>query len=316
MTRERRVKKGKKQDGKSFRISSMSHPSSLIPRPSRGKTTAVFFPFDLFGSGGAGAGAQLLADAFQEMLADNSREKVPTRARAYAGKVRFQEFTFETMADYRDWRSQARTVIRQALERGDFLLWIAGNHLGVLPVYEEFASANREHQRPEESLVVQFDAHLDIYNLADCTKELSHGNFLLHAEGPLPALINVGHRELLLRQDHVEKYYRQTFSAADLAVNPDPALAAVREAAGRAGRVFIDLDCDVFDPAYFPGMAHPLPFGISPQLFLRFLDAAWSDNIAGLAISEFEPNRDQNDRSLATLIWLIEYVLLKQYECP
>ncbi|HMF17948.1 MAG TPA: arginase family protein [Gemmataceae bacterium] len=291
----------------------MSHSSSLIPRSSRTKTTAVFFPFDLFGSGGAGAGAQLLADAFQEMLADNRREKVATRARAYAGKVRFQEFTFETMDDYRDWRSQARKVIRQALERGDFLLWIAGNHLGVLPLYEELTS--RERKRPEESVVVQFDAHLDIYNLADCTKELSHGNFLLHADGPLPGLINVGHRELLLRPEYVSKYYRQTFSAADLAVNPEPALAAVREAAGRAGRVFLDLDCDVFDPAYFPGMAHPLPFGISPQLFLRFLDAAWSDNVAGLAISEFEPNRDQNDRSLATLIWLIEYVLLRRYEC-
>jgi arginase family enzyme len=281
-----------------------------------GKTTAVFFPFDLFGSSGSGAGAQLVADAFQEMLADNRREKVPTRARAYAGKVRFQEFAFETMDDYREWRPQARKVIRHALEHGDFVLWIAGNHLGVLPVYEELGLANRVRKRSEENqtLVVQFDAHLDIYNLSDCTKELSHGNFLLHADGPLPGIINVGHRELLLRPEYVGKYYRQSFAAADLAVDPEPALVAVQEAAGRAGRVFLDLDCDVFDPAYFPGMAHPLPFGVSPQLFLRFLDAAWSANLAGLAISEFEPNRDQIDRSLSTLIWLIEYVLLKRYE--
>src|SRR6185369_13935910 len=99
------------------------------------KTSALFFPFDLFGSGGTKAGAELLADAFEEMLADNRREKLATRARAYTNKVRFQEFTFETLADYQDWRRQARRAVADVLERGDFLLWTTGNHLGVLPVY-------------------------------------------------------------------------------------------------------------------------------------------------------------------------------------
>ena len=40
------------------------------------KTCAVFFPFDLFGSGGAGAGVDLLADELREILADNRRERV------------------------------------------------------------------------------------------------------------------------------------------------------------------------------------------------------------------------------------------------
>ncbi len=42
-------------------------------------TRAIFFPFDLFGSPGTRAGAELLADAFEEMLADNRRERVATR---------------------------------------------------------------------------------------------------------------------------------------------------------------------------------------------------------------------------------------------
>ena len=61
------------------------------------KTSIVFFPFDLFGSGGTGRGAELLADAFREMLADNQHEKVHTRARAYAGKIQLEEFSFETL---------------------------------------------------------------------------------------------------------------------------------------------------------------------------------------------------------------------------
>src|SRR5688572_6330704 len=38
------------------------------------KTSVVIFPFALFGSGGTGRGAELLGDAFREMLADNQRE--------------------------------------------------------------------------------------------------------------------------------------------------------------------------------------------------------------------------------------------------
>jgi arginase family enzyme len=271
-------------------------------------TTAVFFPFDLFGSRGAGTGAELLADAFRELLADNRREKVPTRAHAYRDRIRVREVSFETLADYDDWRKRGRQAARQAWARQDFLLWVTGNHLGALPVYDELA------QDRDGTLVVQLDAHLDVYNLTGCTEELSHGNFLLHCAGPLPEVVNVGHRELLLPPDHVQAYYRRAFPAAELAVDPGPALAYLREAAGRARRVFLDLDCDVLDRAFFPATANPVPFGLSPHLVLRLLDAAWSERVIGLAISEFDPARDQGDHGMATLMWLIEYVLLKRYE--
>lgn len=270
------------------------------------KTTAVFFPFDLFGSAGTGAGALLLADALEEILADNKREKLPTRARAYQGQVRTREFTFETLQHYKDWRADARKHARQVLAAGDFLLWITGNHLGVLPVYEELDSEN--------TLVVQFDAHLDIYHLSDCTSDPSHGNFLLHTEGDLPTIVGLGNRELLLPAEHVKKYYHATFPAADLAIDPEPALRKVRQLAAKAKRVFIDIDCDVFDPTYFPAVSHPLPFGVSPALFLRFLGAVWSERVIGVALSEFDPGRDRDERSLQMLVWLMEYLLLKRYE--
>jgi agmatinase len=275
------------------------------------KTRAVFFPFDLFGSGGAAAGAELVADAFQEMLDDNRRERIPTRARAYQKHVRVESFAFPKLSSYQDWKNQARKVIRQALKRGEFLLWITGNHLGVLPVYEELAGKEKRHTN---TLVIQFDAHLDVYNLSDCTAELSHGNFLLHSAGPLPAIINVGARELLLRPDYVRNYYEHVFPAADLAVDSQPAEQAIRQAVAQADRVFIDLDCDVLDPAYFPAVSNPLPFGLSAGLLLRLLEAVWSDRVIGVALSEFVPARDHNDQSLSVLVWLLEYLLLKKYE--
>jgi arginase family enzyme len=271
------------------------------------KTTAIIFPFDLFGGGGAGAGAALLADELREVLADNRRERVATRAQAYTGHVRVRELAFATLADYAGWRRRGRRAVRAALVRGDFLLWVAGNHLGTLPVYDELSGA-------DDVLVVQLDAHLDVHHFHDCSSELSHGNFLLHCAGPLPPLVNAGHRDLLLPADHVGRSYRRTFAAAELALDPGPTLAYLRRAAAGAGRVFLDIDCDVFDPAVFPAVAEPVPFGLSGALVLRLIDAAWGPNAAGVLLSEFTPSRDRNDQSLATAIWLIEYLLLRRYE--
>jgi len=103
-------------------------------------------------------------------------------------------------------------------------------------------------------------------------------------------------------------------TSAELAVDPRPAEQMIRQAVANASRIFIDLDCDVLDPAYFPAVSHPLPFGLSPSMLLRLLDAAWSDRLVGLAVSEFDPARDRNDQSLATLVWLLEYLLLKKHE--
>jgi arginase family enzyme len=133
------------------------------------RTTAVVFPFDLFGSGGSGAGAALLGDELREVLADTRRERVPTRARAYDGQVRVREFTFETQPAYQDWRGRGRQAVRQGLRRGDFLLWLTGNHLGALPVYDELA------EQGGDTLVILFDAHLDFHHFGDCTPELSLG---------------------------------------------------------------------------------------------------------------------------------------------
>lgn len=271
------------------------------------KTTFVFFPFDLFGSPGTAAGAELLADELREILSDNRRERVATRAQAYTDHVRLRELHFETLADYTDWRQQGRRAVRQVLRQGDFLFWISGNHLGALPVYDELAG-------DDSTLVVQFDAHLDIHHFRDCTSELSHGNFLLHCAGPLPPIVNAGHRDLLLPADYVGKTYRRTFAAAELAIDPGPALDHLRKASASAERVFLDVDCDVFDPAYFPAAAQPVPFGLDAAMVLRLIDAIWSPRMAGVMLSEFDPGRDRDDRGLALVVWLLEYLLLRRYE--
>ena len=273
------------------------------PRP---LTSAVFFPFDLFGSGGAAAGVNLLADELREILADNRRETVPTRASSYSPHVRLIEPDFETLADLTDWRKRGRELARDALQQGHFLLWASGNHLGILPVYDELAG-------DEGTVIVQFDAHLDIHHFRDCTEELSHGNFLLHCAGPLPSVVNVGHRDLLLPADYIAKTFTAAIPATRLALDPLGVIEEVRALTAKAERVFLDIDCDVFDPTFFPAVSQPVPFGPAPAALLALIDAIWSERVAGLFVSEFDPARDREDRSLATLMWLAEYLLLRRY---
>jgi agmatinase len=270
-------------------------------------TLAVFVPFDLFGSAGAGAGAQLVADAMREMLADNRRERKTTRARSYQKHVRLKEFTFESLPDYESWHRKARQTAKQSLSKKQFLLWVGGNHLTALPVLEELG-------KMPGSLVVQLDAHIDVYTLTDCTEHLSHGNFLLHAENPLPPILHVGHRDLFLPDESKEAHFRDTYSAEDFAISAETALYRLRAQSLAAKRIWIDIDCDVLDPAHFPAVDGPQPFGLAPTMLLRIIDAVWTKNVAGISISEFVPARDRNDQSLGLLIWLIEWLLLRRYE--
>src|SRR5262245_30443853 len=120
-------------------------------------TLVYICPFSQFGNQGTQAGAELLADSVREMLADNQQEKRPHRASAYEPYVRINELSLTTNEELANWQERVRTVIAKSIKKGEFLLWIGGNHLSALPLYEESAL----HER---SMVLQFDAHLDVYH--------------------------------------------------------------------------------------------------------------------------------------------------------
>ncbi|WP_020470930.1 arginase family protein [Zavarzinella formosa] len=269
------------------------------------RTTAVVFPFDQFGSAGTGAGAQLMGDALREMLEDIDEETEPTRGDCFVDQVSIEEFTFDTPAHCLDWRKTAAAVIREKFDGGESLLWLAGNHLCVLPVYEAL---------DKNDLVIQFDAHLDVYNLSDSVSELSHGNFLMHTDGSLPRVVNIGSRDQFLPDKHTGEYFHRIRTAEDWHTDPASVLKSLQSLVKKAGRIWLDIDCDAFDPSYFPAVQHPLPFGLSPAHVLQILAAVWSPKIVGVSISEFDPGRDRDDRSLSTLVWLMEWLLLKRYE--
>ena len=266
------------------------------------RTAVTVFPFDLFGSAGTGAGARLLADAVNEILDDTEAETRPCRADALRGNVRVQEFEFETLESVAGWRKTGRRAAKQALRAKEFLLWLGGNHLAALPALEELGA---------DTLVVQFDAHLDVYAFHDTTSALSHGNFLTHFEAPRPRLVNVGHRDLFLTPEEIGETFEAVYPAWEVAADTAQVVAELRAKVAGAKRVWVDVDCDAFDPAALPAVAEPLPFGLSPPAFLALFEAVWGGNVVGMSVTEFDPGRDVRDTGLNLLGWLIEHTLLK-----
>jgi len=160
-------------------------------------TKVVVFPFDLFGNSGAAEGSKLLADEIRTMLRDSYAETAETRALAWRDQVRLRELPMDNLSSLKRWRERGSQAIRRVLKGGDRFIWLSGNHLGVLPVYEEIDSAS--------VTVLQLDAHLDMHHFADTLDTPSHGNFLLHSRKPLPRVFNVGHRDLLIPPRRLKK---------------------------------------------------------------------------------------------------------------
>ncbi len=268
-------------------------------------TSVVVFPFDTFGNAGTGAGALLLGDVLREAVDDTAAEVVEVRPHAYAGHLDIEEFEFATLGQLAGWREAGRAAIKSRLKAGGFTLWLAGNHLGVLPVYDELGRGD---------VVVQLDAHLDCYDLSDTLDTLCHGNFLAHVAAPRPAVVNVGHRDLFLPAARVKATFAAAMPAERTAVDFPAVLAAVRERTAKAKRVWLDIDVDAIDPAFAPAVHQPQPFGLTPQQVWALMDAAWSDRLVGVSISEFDPGRDVRDTTLNLLGWVAERILLRRYD--
>lgn len=287
-------------------------PLPGIPR----RTSILVFPFDSFGGAGAGAGAELIADELREIVADNRREMVPTRADIYTRKFRIKEYGFDSLAALNAWRTTGRQAVRPLLEAApqDFFIWLGGSHISSMPVYEEVV-------RQTGTLIFQLDAHLDIHHFANVNPAPTHGNFIRHIERPADSkegtrlpLIHLGHRDLLLPQEEIDTFYQRAYSAIDYAQRREGVLSEIEGLFAGVERVILDIDCDVFDAAYFPGTGRPIPAGLSPLDVIRVLGCIPPEKLAGVLVSEFDPGRDQADRSLSLIVWLLEAILLARHE--
>jgi len=278
-------------------------PASMPPA-----NRVVIFPLDNFGSPGTSEGARHLGEAVREILADFRRETVPTRANAWCPNTRLVEASFDTVGELSLWRSRGHRLAEKTFSRGEHLVWLGGNHLSVLPVLDVIAG-------DPKAGVVQLDAHVDIHRFHDTVEDLSHGNFLRHLNwGGAPRLVHLGNRDLLIPAGEKKRFLAEEITAEQWIADEAATLARVVRTTGGWDRILIDLDVDVFDPGFLPGMARPVPCGVDGWRVLRLMESMPVNKVAGLAISEYSPGKDTGDRGLEILAWLLERWLVGRAE--
>lgn len=282
------------------------HRGSPASKPPSNRV--VVFPLDSFGSAGTSEGARHLGEAVREILADFRRETVPTRANSWCPHTRMVEASFDTTAELSLWRSRGHRLAEKTFSRGEHLVWLGGNHLSVLPVLDVIAA-------DPLAGVVQLDAHVDIHRFHDTVEELSHGNFLRHVNwAGTPRVVHLGNRDLLIPAGEKRQFLGEEITAEAWKADEAAALGRVATATAGWDRILIDLDVDVFDPGFLPGMARPVPWGVDGWQVLRLMESLPADKVAGLAISEYSPGRDPDDRALEVLAWLLERWLVGRAE--
>ena len=188
----------------------------------------------------------------------------------------------ETREDYR-FRAEE-------LLAGEAVPFFAGgDHAITMPLVEALEVLE------EPVHVVQLDAHPDLYPEFDGDR-WSHacvGARILEMEH-VASLTQIGVRTLNQPQLEVARRHAGRLTileARDLSIRPSD-LSHIPDGAP----VYLTVDLDAFDPAYAPGVSHPVPGGISPRQALALIqEAPW--RLVGMDAVEVNPSLDQGDRT-------------------
>ena len=185
----------------------------------------------------------------------------------------------------RDYKAQAEVLF----EAGRIPFIAGGDHAVTIPVIE----ALKVLEQPVH--VIQIDAHPDLYPDFDGDR-FSHactGARILEMEH-IATLTQLGIRTMnAVQSPFLERYPDRLIihEARELPAEL-PELTHIPEDA----LVYITIDMDGFDPAFAPGVSHPVPGGLTSRQVLDFLQRGqWA--LVGMDVVEVNPSRDVNDQT-------------------
>lgn len=192
----------------------------------------------------------------------------------------------------RGWKATARAYqafAESLFAEGKIPFFAGGDHAVTIPVGRALAVLGRPVH------VVQLDAHPDLYPVFEGDSE-SHACVAarLLEMGHVASVTQIGVRTMNAAQEATATRFRdrlQLIHAREVqgAVPPLKRIPA-------GAPVYVTLDLDVFDPAFAPGVSHPVPGGLSPRVVLNFLQQS-KLNLVGMDVVELNPSRDHNDRT-------------------
>jgi agmatinase len=190
------------------------------------------------------------------------------------------------------WELTARSYQEFAawlFQIGKIPFFAGGDHAVTVPIIAALSEIG------EPVHLIQIDAHPDLYADYEGSRS-SHACTISRAleMRHVASVTQLGIRTLNAAQTPQLERYRDhlhIFFARDL-TGEFPAFSHIP----RGAPVYLTVDLDGFDPAFAPGVSHPVPGGLTPRQVLNFIQQAnWK--LVGMDVVEVNPDLDVNDRT-------------------
>ncbi len=192
-------------------------------------------------------------------------------------------------AEWSEARQSYREKAGVLFRKRSVPFFIGGDHAVTVPILEALAEVG------EPVHVIQLDAHPDLYPeyggdasshacVASRALEMPHVASV-HQIG-IRTMNEVQESEARLHGDRVQiQHARELVSEV-----PHPATIPATAA------VYLTLDIDVLDPAFAPGVSHPVPGGLSTRQILNWIQGIpW--RLVGMDVVEVNPQVDPSGRT-------------------
>jgi len=233
---------------------------------------------------GSAGGPQRIRSAYDENCYNSTTESGVDLAGAVAdlGDLPSKsswELTARSYQEFAAWLFQIRKIP----------FFAGGDHAVTIPIIAALSEIG------EPIHIIQIDAHPDLYLDYEGSRS-SHACTMARAleMSHIASVTQLGIRTMNASQMPRFERYRERihmFSAREL-IGELPPLSHIPAGAP----VYLTVDLDGFDPAFAPGVSHPVPGGLTPRQVLNFIQKAnWK--LAGMDAVEVNPDLDVNDQT-------------------
>lgn len=195
----------------------------------------------------------------------------------------------------------AKKVISEIIDSGETPAVLGGEHSVTYPSYLS---------TPEDTVLIVFDAHLDLRDEFDNLR-LSHATFLrrLTEKRRHASIVHIGARAASAEEwKLVQKIDLDCLTDKDLH-SPNSQEKFV-DMLRKSNKYYVSVDTDILDPAYAPGVGNPEAAGLSTRELIRYLDLLKGKRIIGFDIVELCPPYDNGSTASAVARILVELVSL------
>ncbi len=178
---------------------------------------------------------------------------------------------------------QLESSISDGLSQGFHLLSLGGDHSVTYPIISAY------HKVYPDLTIVHFDAHSDLYHEFKGNRYSNACPFARIMESGLASQLHqYGIRTMTEHQwQQANKFKVKVNEMKDW----PSALPEI------IGPIYVSIDIDAIDPGFAPGVSHREPGGLTPRDIINFIHAL-PNNVVGIDIVEFNPNKDIDDITL------------------